>query len=368
MKLVKYDQACKALAEAKAVDEVKGIRDKAIAMKAYAHQAKNRELEVDAAEIRMRAERRLGELIIAQKETAGLNPGTRTKGGGKGAGGSITEPPAIPTLAAAGIDKKLSSRAQKLAAVPEKKFEGMLGEWRERIQAENQLVTINLFRAGEKAQRKAEKAARKSGPLSPDRKGMFDVSVGDIKKLVCDQVNCIITDPPYSKEHLFLYSDLSSTAHRLLKDGGSCVVMVGHSYLPQVIQRLSEHLNYQWILAYLTPGGQSAQLWDRKVNTFWKPLLWFTKGKYRGDWIGDVCCSQPNDNDKRFHHWGQSESGMADIVMRFTNAGDTVLDPFCGGGTTGVVAVDLGRKFIGRDIEAKAVATTLKRLEQKNAA
>ena len=36
----------------------------------------NRQLEVDAAEIRMRAERRLGELIRAQKETVGLAKGT----------------------------------------------------------------------------------------------------------------------------------------------------------------------------------------------------------------------------------------------------------------------------------------------------
>ncbi len=41
------------------------------------------------------------------------------------------EPPEhIPTLSDAGIDKKLSSRAQKMAAVPEEKFEEMMGEWR----------------------------------------------------------------------------------------------------------------------------------------------------------------------------------------------------------------------------------------------
>jgi len=34
-----------------------------------------RELEVDAAEIRMRAERRLGEIISAQKATVGLATG-----------------------------------------------------------------------------------------------------------------------------------------------------------------------------------------------------------------------------------------------------------------------------------------------------
>ena len=96
-----------------------------------ARQAKDRQLEMDASEIRIRAERRLGELIVAQKETVGLN------GGGwrqrQASCGSTKEPQDVPpTLAQAGIDKKLSARSQKIASIPEEDFEQTLAEHRQR--------------------------------------------------------------------------------------------------------------------------------------------------------------------------------------------------------------------------------------------
>lgn len=145
--LIRYEAACRALAECKNTDEAREIRNQAEAMRAYARQAKNRDLEIDAAEIRMRAERRLGEIIKAQKDTVGLAKGGRPY---KNLTGSDEEPvEASPTLAEAGIDKKLSMRAQKLAAVPEDKFEGMLGGWRERVADETERVTTNLLKFGE---------------------------------------------------------------------------------------------------------------------------------------------------------------------------------------------------------------------------
>ena len=128
--LIKYNAACQALAVAKQTDEVKDIRDKAEAMRAYAHQAKNRQMEIDATEIRIRAERRLGELIKAQKETVGLRAGARDIAERDGLRGSATElRKDIPTLSDSGISKKLSSHAQKVASIPDDEFEDIVDDW-----------------------------------------------------------------------------------------------------------------------------------------------------------------------------------------------------------------------------------------------
>jgi hypothetical protein len=146
--LAKYDAACLALQQAAHVDEVLNIRDQAEAMRAYGRQAKNRELETYAQEIRLRAERKLGALITQQKETVGLNKGSRKESVAVVA--DDRQPP-VPTLAEMGISKDLSSRAQKLAAVPDAEFEDQLAEHKGRLAAENARVLNKLESAGDAA-------------------------------------------------------------------------------------------------------------------------------------------------------------------------------------------------------------------------
>ncbi len=222
------------------------------------------------------------------------------------------------------------------------------------------------YRKAKKQELSDEQTARKGAKPKLAEADTYQLIECDVASLAehVSGVDCIITDPPYDEESLDCYDALAAFASQVLKPGGSLICMVGQSYLPDVLTRLGAHLTYQWTAAYLTPGGQSAQLWQRRVNTFWKPLLWFVKGTYAGDWIGDVCRSEPNDNDKRFHHWGQSESGMSDIIERFSDPGQIVCDPFCGGGTTGVSAVARYRCFIGSDASVDAIATTAARLEE----
>jgi hypothetical protein len=135
--LAQYDVACRALAEARAVDEVKDIRDKAAAMAAYAKQAKNKQLEAHAIEIRMRATRRLGQMIAEQKATVGLNSGTAGKGRPKKLGTVNNTAPKKderPTLLSQGIDDNLAKQARRWAALSEEKFKQAITNARDACQ------------------------------------------------------------------------------------------------------------------------------------------------------------------------------------------------------------------------------------------
>ena len=219
----------------------------------------------------------------------------------------------------------------------------------------------------EKLKKTNERLERKQYILPREiPKDAYKLFQADIKsglpEIADNSVDFIITDPPYPKDFLPLYEELSKVSARVLKDGGSLVCMVGQSYLPEVVQLLQTSMKYHWCMCYLTLGA-SPQLWQKRTNTFWKPLLWFVKGEYKGDWIGNDIMQSPQ-NDKKFHHWGQSVGGMKDIIERFTNPNDLILDPFLGGGTTGVTAVMSGRKFIGVDIEEKCLETTIERIKE----
>ncbi len=122
MELIKYDAMCTAIAECERVDEVKEIRDKSLALQTYFKLSKNYTAERQAIKVRIRAERRAGQLLKESDRATG-----QETGGKKSLGGRRERPPNQPkTLKEQGITKDESSRFQKLAEVPEALFEEKL--------------------------------------------------------------------------------------------------------------------------------------------------------------------------------------------------------------------------------------------------
>jgi site-specific DNA-methyltransferase (adenine-specific) len=257
--------------------------------------------------------------------------------------------------AAVGVSGKLVSAAKAIREADPVRFE----------KVKQGKLSVAKAKKELKAEQDKRDLAAAQKRVDADKRNKVE-SVCDLRVCSCRDLfasgikpDAVITDPPYPQEFLLVFTELAEGC----KAAGVplVAVMSGQSYLPEVMRRLCEHLRYRWTLAYMTPGGQAVQQWQAKVNTAWKPVLLFGEA---GEWFGDVAVSKPNDNDKRFHGWGQSESGMADLVERLTKPGQLVCDPFLGGGTTAVVSLALGRRFVGCDIDAAHVEQARTRVMQ----
>lgn len=82
----------------------------------------------------------------------------------------------------------------------------------------------------------------------------------------------------------------------------------------------------------------------------------------RSDWLFPICSGPErlkDDGGRKAHPTQKPEALLHRILIGCTKAGDTVLDPFFGTGTTGAVAKRLSRHFIGieRDRDYAAAAT-----------
>jgi N6-adenosine-specific RNA methylase IME4 len=191
--LARYDAACRALAEARSIDQVKDIRDKSVAMAAYARQAKNRDLEADAVEIRLRATRRLDQMRLAQKETVGLAKGGQPYQ--RRATGLTVNP--VATLAMQGIDKNLAHQGRVLGAMDDADFERKVAEAR----ASASRVFRRAVREAEIAQEREKRRARTE----------LGGTVADLHALIASgfRAGVIAADPPWSFDY---YSERADRA------------------------------------------------------------------------------------------------------------------------------------------------------------
>ncbi len=216
---------------------------------------------------------------------------------------------------------------------------------------------------------------RRNEPSEPSTThGEIEIYHGDFREALAeaDVIGAVIvTDPPYPREFLNDWADLAQCGLEWGCEG--LIAMAGQSILPDALELIlraarppiDEYIDwqrwrYRWCCSYLTIGP-STRVWHAKVGTSWKPILVFDlEGEERSFLTTDVF--RPTGDDKRYHPWGQNEAGIAALVEAFTEPGDTVVDPFLGGGTTAVVCQALGRRFVGCDIDAATVETTRRRL------
>ena len=234
-------------------------------------------------------------------------------------------------------------------------------------------------------------------------------------------VDAVITSPPYDElrdynGYSFMFEETAKEIKRVIADGGIVVWVVGDSVVNgsetgtsfrQALffkeigfnihdtmiywknafpfpdkTRYSQVFEYMFVLSNGKPKTtniikvptnkenriKSKSSSYRTKNGETLPML-YEVGKddrnMENIWIYEVGYMKSTDYLDAYSHPAIFPERLAkDHVLSWTTEGDTILDPFMGSGTTGVAAVQLGRNFIGIEIEPKYFEIAKKRIEQ----
>jgi hypothetical protein len=193
----------------------------------------------------------------------------------------------------------------------------------------------------------------------------IDLRLGDCLELMKDipdnSIDLIATDPPYEKKYQYLYRGIAIHAARILKDGGSLLIILPHYAVDRVISHISEHLKWRWLCCMWQGDGTHPRM-AMGVEVMWKPMGWWVKKAFpRGrGFVRDGFINPPF--KKTRHDWEQSIE-WAKYCMKFVPIDGTVLDPFMGTGTMGVACEFYKRNFIGIDNDPAVFAIAKERIE-----
>jgi hypothetical protein len=118
---------------------------------------------------------------------------------------------------------------------------------------------------------------------------------------------------------------------------------------------------------WVKPDAMPQMSGDRPAVGFEPATICHAKGPMRWNGGGKQAVWTYNTAkgaDRPDHPCPKPELLMAEIISQFTDAGETVLDPFAGSGTTLYAAKRLGRKAIGCEINERFAEVAAKRLSQ----
>ena len=414
--LVYLGQAQTALAQLTRVEDVKEIRDRAEALRVYVRRSKEGiELQNKAAEVKLRAERRGGELLKDMKAQ-----GTRAMQGGdrksKYSDDTLMDAPTLDDL---GITRAESSRWQQLADLPTDAFERQITDARrERFELTTKAM-MDLYKQIRQADRRAarakayaERAERfAEGALNNGTVEIHNSDARTLSKLIpAHSVDLVFTSPPYNQSIAYHVHDdamtlaeyedmLREVLHEcwnVMRQGARIGLVVPGGvgrdpWIPfsAVIQRLVCEVGFtlfgeviwdktQGVLAGITSWGSFRSAASPRFRDRTERIVWAYKESPRLE-IPDDCMLhdekgaftpflesadkfmllstdmwvEPAESATRVGHPAPFPVALAQkAIDLFAFPGAVVLDPFGGSGSTLVAAKKQGCRAIMFDIDA----------------
>lgn len=239
----------------------------------------------------------------------------------------------------------------------------------------------------------------------------YELILGDcikeLKKFEEKSINMIFADPPYKLsndgitcqngrmvsvnkgewdrsqglkgDHKFNKKWLKA-CDRVLKDDGTIWISGTYHIIHSIAFALLEMDYYiinevSWVKPNAAPNmgcrcftaSQETVLWAKKSkkakHTFNYRLMKEMNGGKQMRSVWEIPTTPKREKEFGKHPTQKPKELLRRCILSSTNEGDIILDPFCGSGTTGLVAIENNRKFIGMEVEETYLELTMKRLQ-----
>lgn len=199
-----------------------------------------------------------------------------------------------------------------------------------------------------------------------------------MKDIPDKSIDLVLTDPPYNAgreysndnlgdiEYIDFTNKYLNECNRVLTENGNLAIIIGVKYQKPITMWLFNNMNYCWEFVWWKSNGM---LNGKSTFSKFEKVLWFSKGEgtyyrqkpeYTDVWNIPI---RPQTNNYG-HPTPKDIKGISRILKLLSKKGDLVLDPFMGSGTTGVACKELGRSFIGIEIDKGYFDIAQKRIAQ----
>lgn len=212
--------------------------------------------------------------------------------------------------------------------------------------------------------------------MSPVTIGDATLYLGDCLSILptLGKVDAVVTDPPYGISFAHGGNDRSGIGKGAYatKFAGEAIAGDSSPFDPAPLLQLQVP-SVMWggnHFADRLPASSSWLIWDKRAasghtNDFADcEIAWTNTGSvarvFRHHWDGMMKASEKG--VERVHPTQKPIAVMGWVLKLLPNA-DLILDPYMGSGTTGVACAQLGRKFIGIEIEPRYFDAACKRIE-----
>lgn len=156
--------------------------------------------------------------------------------------------------------------------------------------------------------------------------------------------------------------------YRILKPTGTIYLHADNHAIHYLRIRMDDIFkNYQTMIVWQRVSGVFGQKSKKVFSEVSEYIIVYTKGsEYTYNTQNRInIWTDINRLNKIDYPTQKPEKLLERIISSSTNKNDIVLDPFCGSGTTCVVAKKLGRNYIGIDISPEAVSLAEERCNKQ---